>query len=191
MVSSKKSSSKAVGAHIALLRGINVGGKNMLPMKDLAEMFVAAGCSDVCTYIQSGNVAFTADAELARRIPESITEAIARRFHLSVPVVTRSAKELRRISEQNPYWSAGVDMAILHVVFLADRPSASKVAALDPKRSPPDEFSVHGRELYLRCPNGVAHTKLTNAYFDSTLATVSTVRNWNTVTKLLDLCGDA
>jgi uncharacterized protein (DUF1697 family) len=75
----------------------------------------------------------------------------------------------------------------LHVLFLADQPGAAAVASLDPDRSPPDAFVVRGREIYLRCPNGVGTTKLTNAWFDSRLATISTGRNWRTVLKLFEL----
>ena len=72
-------------------------------------------------------------------------------------------------------------------MFLADLPAASKIETLDPQRSPGDEYIVRGREIYLRLPNGVAGSKLTNAYFDSKLATTSTSRNWRTVTKLLEM----
>jgi uncharacterized protein (DUF1697 family) len=72
-------------------------------------------------------------------------------------------------------------------MFLADRPDQAKIAALDPGRSAPDEFSVLGQEIYLHLPNGMGRTKLSNAWFDSKLATVSTCRNWRTVTKLLEM----
>ena len=72
-------------------------------------------------------------------------------------------------------------------MFLADEPEKRAVAKLDAKRSPPDEFAVVGREIYMRLPSGVARTKLTNAYFDAQLATISTVRNWRTVLKLIEL----
>ncbi|HZN92159.1 MAG TPA: hypothetical protein VFB81_05620, partial [Myxococcales bacterium] len=83
------------------------------------------------------------------------------------------------------------DPDTLHVVFLADPPPPAKVAALDPARSPPDEFQVRGREIYLRCPNGFGRTKLSNAYFDSKLGTISTVRNWRTVLTLAEMAGSA
>jgi uncharacterized protein (DUF1697 family) len=76
------------------------------------------------------------------------------------------------------------------VMFLRDLPGGKECAALDPERSPPDAFVVRGREIYLFCPNGVAITKLTNAYFDSKLGTMSTGRNWRTVLKLALMCGD-
>ena len=83
----------------------------------------------------------------------------------------------------------GTNLGLLHVGFLADRPNAAWGAAFDPNRSPPDEFTLHERELYLRCPNGMASTKLTNAYFDATLRTLTTIRNWRTTLKLLELSG--
>jgi uncharacterized protein (DUF1697 family) len=75
----------------------------------------------------------------------------------------------------------------LHVMFLANAPSPENIAALDPKRCPPDEFIVRGREVYLKLPNGVARTKLSNAYFDSKLATIGTQRNWRTVKTLMEM----
>ena len=90
----------------------------------------------------------------------------------------------------NPYVEAGAEMDRLHVVFLADAPDEGQVEGLDPDRSPPDEFVVRGREVYLHCPDGMARSKLTNAWFDSQLSTVSTMRNWKTVSKLLELASD-
>lgn len=177
---------KRVGRHLALLRGINVGGRNKLPMKDLAALFTQAGCRDVRTYIQSGSVVFRAKAALAKRVPILITGAISDRFGYEVPVITRTADEISDIVGENPFLR-GTDTKELHVVFLATVPATAQVAALDPDRSPPDEFSANGREVYLRCPNGLARTKLTNDYFDSKLKTTSTTRNWKTVLKLLDL----
>ena len=170
---------------VALLRGINVGGKNILPMKALAEMFVAAGCKDVKTYIQSGNVVFrSADA---MRAAAFVRERIAAQFGLKVPMVVRSAAEMDAVVKENPFLKAGVDEAWLHVMFLADEPAAELVAKLDHGRSSPDEFEVGGREVYLHLPNGAAKTRLTNAYFDTTLKTVGTQRNWRTVITLLEM----
>lgn len=179
--------SDSAGTHIALLRGINVGGKHRLPMKDLAEIFREAGCAEVRTYIQSGNVVFRAEDALAERIPALVAEAIAERFGFAAPVVTRTAAELEDVAVSNPFLEDGADPKTLHVVFLADRPSEEQIAELDPDRSPPDEFAVRGREIYLQCPDGVARSKLTAPYFDATLGTTGTARNWRTVGKLLEL----
>ena len=176
--------------HVALLRGINVGGKNRLPMRDLAAIFSDLGCEDVRTYIQSGNVVYRAEAALARRIPDLVVRTVAKDWGFEAPVVTRSAKELHAAASHNPFLRAGIDPRALHVAFLGTRPSAARVAGLDPRRSPGDEFAVRGREIYLCLPNGVARTKLTNQYFDSTLATVSTLRNWTTVLTLCEWTGN-
>jgi uncharacterized protein (DUF1697 family) len=179
-----KKTGRGAGVHVALLRGINLGGRQ-IPMKKLAEMFGEAGCSDVKTYIQSGNVIFKA-ADAGRAIAR-IGKALSDQFRFEVPIVTRTAAELRDVAESNPYLRAGKVAAKLYVVFLANQPEKARVAALDPERSPPDEFTVRGREIYLHCPNGLGRTKLSNQYFDAKLATTSTVRNWRTVLTLLDM----
>jgi len=173
-------------SYVALLRGINVAGKNKLAMADLCEMFVAAGASDVQSYIQSGNVVFKAPVRLAERMPELITRAIKKATRYDVPVVLRSAAELGLVLACNPFLKSK-KVESLHMMFLADRPSPKAVAGLDPNRSAGDEFKVIGRDVYLCLPNGVGKTKLSNAYFDSRLSTVSTIRNWRTVQKLLEL----
>lgn len=180
-------SARAASTYVALMRGINVGGNHQLPMKRLAAMFEAEGCEDVRTYIQSGNVVFRAPARRVERIPSAIAQRILEQHGMKTPVVLRTAEELVAVAEGNPFLHPDEDTKALHVLFLADAPKPAHVAALDPGRSPPDAFSVRGREIYLRCPNGVGRTKLTNAYFDSALKTVSTGRNWNTVLKLIAL----
>ena len=176
--------------YIALLRGINVGGNNKLPMKDLAALFEKAGCSDVATYIQSGNVVFKAEASLAQRLPELMQKAILKSHKIVVPVIVRSAAELRKIAAAHPHKTPDAEHKALHVGFLAQRPSAAQVASLDPQRSPEDIFSVKGSEIYIRYSlAGLAKSKLNNQYIDSRLGTTSTLRNWNTVLKLLEMAG--
>lgn len=166
--------------YVALLRGVNVGGKNKLPMADLVRICREAGCQDVKTYIQSGNVVCRSEAperELATRIAAGI-EAQA---GLRVPVVVRTRAELAAVSS-HPL-EAEPDL----VMFLADAPGPEALARLDPARSPGDTYLVRGREVFLRCGRGLADTRLTNDYFDRTLRTTSTGRNWRTVQKLLEL----
>jgi uncharacterized protein (DUF1697 family) len=180
---------KTLPSHVALLRGINVGGKNKLPMKDLVAIFVAAGCVDVQTYIQSGNVVFSAPTAVAKRLPSNVAAAIRDLAGYRIPVVMRTVAELESVSQNNPFLKTGREPDTLHVAFLLDLPKPSHVAAIDLKRSPPDELVVRGRDIYLRLPNGVAPSKLTTAYFDATLGTTSTLRNWRTVLKLLEVAG--
>jgi uncharacterized protein (DUF1697 family) len=177
------------GTYVALLRGINVGGKNRLPMAELSAMFERAGCRDVRTYIQSGNVVFAASPKVAAQVGAQVTAAIAKQLGLKVPLVVRTAAELAAVATGNPFLVERGELAHLHVVFLAQAPTKAAGEALDPTRSPPDRFGLLGRELYLCCPNGMGRTRLTNDYLDRTLGTLSTVRNWNTVLALCELAG--
>lgn len=171
--------------HVALLRGINVGGKNKLPMKALAAMFADEACIDVRTYIQSGNVVFGASPGLAAELPARIPERIADQFGFRPPVVVRTAAQLEQVVAANPFLTDGAPEAALHVLFLAGAPDPARLAALDPDRSPPERIAAAGQEIYLHAPHGLARSKFTNDYFDRTLATISTARNWRTVTTLL------
>ncbi len=137
---------KISSRHVALLRGINVGGKNMLPMKDLVGMFVAAGCEDVTTYIQSGNVVFSTDAKVVEGLGSLISTQVQERFGLRVPVVLRKAAELKKVIRSNPFLQVGTaDELILHVAFLADKPGAGVVAGRGAGRETSDEGGVKGR----------------------------------------------
>jgi len=171
--------------HLALLRGINVGGKGKLPMKELVAIFAAAGASNIRTYIQSGNVLF--ESPLPEPVIAQVTTEIARIYGYPGRIVLRSADELMTAFQSNPFAKAGASAETLHVYFLADKPDPAATKSLDPDRSPGDSFVVRNREIYLHLPKGMARTKLTNAYFDSKLKTTSTARNWNTVGKLVEL----
>ena len=181
-------SSAATGEqmYVALLRGVNVGGKNKLPMADLRDIFAEAGCAAVETYIQSGNVVFKAALDLAERVPEIVTRCIHRRFGYETAVVVRSKEEMRQVVASNPFDTSG-DPRFLHVAFLENTPGAEAVSRLDPERSPPDAFAVRGRNVHLHYPDGVARSKLTNEYLAAQLQTVSTMRNWRTVLTLLEM----
>ena len=181
------SESNAAEPHVALLRGINVGGRNLLPMKDLVRIFEAAGAAEVRTYIQSGNVLFRARIAAARELAAEAGRQIEAECGFRVPVLLRTLPEMSAAVLGNPFLDPMVDQKALHVYFLEATPAVEAVAALDPGRSPPDRFAVRGREVYLYLPNGMAGTRLTNAWFDSRLKTFSSARNWNTTRKLLDL----
>ncbi len=173
--------------YVAFLRGLNVGGKNRIKMPELIAAFMAAGCEDVGTFIQSGNVLFRASAQTVKRVPQLVSGHLSQEFDINSPVVMRSAKALEGVVSRNPFLKPEVSTQALHVAFLAEVPQKQDAAALDPNRSPPDVFECVGQEVYLHCPNGLARSKLTNAWFDSRLKTVSTVRNWNTVLELAQL----
>jgi uncharacterized protein (DUF1697 family) len=176
---------------IALLRGINVGGKAMIPMPELKSLFASMGLEDVSTYIQSGNVVFSSPTDDAQALALAIEERIAEAFGLGTTVLLRTPAELAEIASSNPYLRREADLSKLHVVFLNAPPEADAVAELDPARSPPDEFAVQGREIYLHLPNGAGRSKLTIDYFEKRLGVRATARNWKTLTKLLELTQNA
>lgn len=169
--------------HVALLRAINLGPKNKLPMKDLAAFFTAAGAKDVRTFINSGNVLFTAPPAMIAGIDKKVREAITKRFGFEAPIVFRTGAEMTKVARGNPF----TDDAFLHVTFFADAPKKKNLALLEPKQHPSEEIVLRGRELYLQLPNGVGQTKLIASFVDKTLETFGTTRNFRTVTKLAEL----
>ena len=172
---------------VALLRGINVGGKSLVSMAELRALFSSLGFEDVATYIQSGNVVFRSPIADEDAVVAKLEREIAEAFAVSPAVLLRTPAELETIAASNPYLSRKADLSKLHVVFLDRAPPASAVAELDPERSPPDEFTLQGRELYLHLPNGAGRSKLTLDYLERVLGVRATQRNWNTLVQLLAL----
>ena len=172
---------------VALLRGINVGGRSLISMAELRSLFSSLGFQNVETYIQSGNVVFRSPTADANEVAARVEREIAGAFGVEPAVLVRTRQELEAIAEGNPYLSRDADLSKLHVVFLDRAPAASAAFELDPERSPADEFTLQGRELYLRLPNGAGRSKLTLDYFERTLGVRATARNWNTLLKVLAL----
>ena len=177
----------ATNTFVALLRGVNVGGKNLIPMAELRALLSSLGFEEVETYIQSGNVVFRSPAGDADDLSARIEREIASVFGIAPAVLLRTPTELEAIAGRNPYLGEA-NLSKLHVAFLDQSPAASVAAELDPGRSPPDEFTLSGREIYLHFPNGAGRSKLTIDYFERTLGVRATARNWNTLLKLLALC---
>jgi len=171
-----------VARRIALLRGVNVGGRTV-PMAELRDVFEQLGHGGVRTYIQSGNVVFDGKGSSAS-VRRALEQAIDERFDLDVTVLLRTPSELAKVAAESPY---GRDA---YVTFLDGVPDSKRVAALDPAPFSPDEFRVTGQEVYVRCPNGYGRTKINNAFFEKKLATRATTRNWRTVETLLEWAND-
>ena len=176
--------------HVALLRGINVGGKHPLPMASLRATLEAAGCAEVRTYIQSGNAVFRHDEADEASLRELLEAAIAETAGFAVPVVLRTAAEWEATVAANPYSAGGTDPKALHVVFLLEPPASGALDALDLDRFAPEELTVVGREVHLLLPDGIGRSKLAAALTDRKLGAVATVRNWNTVVKLQAMLAD-
>jgi len=171
---------------IALLRGVNVGGHNMIPMAELRKACAEAGFRDVATYIQSGNVVFRAAGD-AHGVADDLRGLIAERFGCDVPVVLRTVEALERVASANPFARQGVAEKELHVGFLLERPSASRLADLPEQPPGPEAFRVAGADVYLHYPQGLGTSKLTTAWLDRAFGTTITVRNWRTVNKLVEM----
>lgn len=175
---------------LALLRGINVGGRNKVPMQILRELFEGAGATEVSTYIQSGNVLFTAaGTRAATAVAERARAALEAELGVDSPMIVRSAKRMREVAAAHPLAKAGDLDKLLMVAFLSRKPKVAGVRALDPERCAPDSFEVRGSEVYLRYAKGAGRSKLTTTYLDRTLDAVSTVRNWRTVNALVERVG--
>jgi uncharacterized protein (DUF1697 family) len=172
---------------VALLRGINVGGHRKVPMAELRRSFEGLGCTEVETYLQSGNVVFETGGLRLADLAAAIEHQVAADFQVEVSVLVRTGAEMGRLERANPYRSEGADESKLHVTFLADRPKPPSVSALDEHTGTPDAFVVIGREVFLHCPGGYGTTKLTNGFFERHLGVTATTRNWRTVTKLCEL----
>lgn len=170
-------------SHIALLRGINVGN-NPLKMERLHTIFAELGFADVRTYVQSGNVLFS-----AKGTPAHLSGVIEKKLHgetrLPVSVIVKTPAQLKRIIDANPFLKdAGVDPKTLHVVFLAKAAPKAGLAALAAVESGTDRWLAAADVLYLHCPNGYGRTKLNNGALEKKLAMRATTRNWNTVKTL-------
>ena len=170
--------------YVALLRGINVGGRAKVRMQDLRELFVSLGHGDARTYIQTGNVIFTSSAAPAR-LAADIERRIADDLGLTVTVLLRTKEELAEVVAASPFAGRELDSSRVAVTFLADSPDQDRVDQLDPAAFAPEEFVVSGREVYVHCPDGFGRSKLPN--FERKLGVAATARNWKVVTALLDL----
>jgi uncharacterized protein (DUF1697 family) len=172
---------------VALLRGINVGGHNRIAMASLRELLRELGYEDVRTHLQSGNAVFATDGTRPERTGREIEGRIARDLGLEVRVVVRSRDELAEVVAANPLGEVASDPARMLVTFLSEAPARELLSGLDPADFEPDVFELRGREIYVWHPEGVRATRLSNAFWERRLRVTATARNWNTVTRLLEL----
>jgi uncharacterized protein (DUF1697 family) len=174
-----------------MLRGINVGGNKRMKMEKLRESFEALGFKRVHTFIQSGNVVFQAAKSSPASLSKKIEKRLLQDFGFSVPVVTRTAEEMRTAVENNPFLKErGVDVEKLHVMFLSESPAADALKKLEVFTVAPERSRCLGKEIYLYLPNGVAESTMMKAPLDRTLAVLATTRNWKTVNALHRICQD-
>jgi uncharacterized protein (DUF1697 family) len=188
-----------MATHVALLRGINVGGKNRVAMADLREVVADLGHADVSTYIQSGNVLFSPDPGDAdtSALAAALAEAITARLGVSAPVVVLSRDELAAAIEASPF---PAEQERVHAVLLSGAPAAEAAGKIDgalersTAKGARDELAIIGRTLYLHTPDGFGNSELAAAVLrilaSPRAGVTGTARNWAKTLKLLDLCGD-
>ncbi len=174
--------------HVALFRGINVGGHNRVPMAELRAGFESLGYGAVASIIQSGNVCFSSGDD-PTDIVAAIRSTVVERFGVDVPVLLRTAAEFDAALAAHPFAPGAVEPKLHHIMFLAD-PTTDDAAERIGDHSP-DEFAVVGREIHVCYPQGSARSTLTNALVDRRLGTISTARNLPTCEKIAAVLRDA
>lgn len=170
---------------VSLFRGINVGGHQVVRMDELKALYESLGFRDVVTYIQSGNVVCTGDDADPAQLSRQIEDAFAQKFGFQARVIVRTATELQKIIENNPFQNqpAKESNRVL-VMFLAAPPESAVQEDLHKAYAGPEEIHIVGQEVYIYYPNGMGRSKLSHTLIEKKLKTVGTGRNWNTVLQL-------
>ena len=169
---------------VGLLRGVNVGGSNRLPMAELRASVESLGYDDAATYIQSGNVVFRSDDD-ELTIVDRLRGVLADRHGLTVPVVVRTAAQLADVVGRHPFDEGATEPKFLHVAFLDRVPEPAAVDGLEPDAWAPDRWAVDGRELFLAYPSGSGRSKMTIDRFERPWGVSATARNLNTIAMLV------
>ena len=174
---------------IALLRGINVGGKRKILMADLKLLFNNIGFTNTQTYIQSGNVIFNALNKLTNiEIADKIEKGILSKYGFVVPVIVRTVAELEQTIKNNLFYQEEkIALNQLYLTFLKEKPLEENSLKVGLYNSPSDKFVIKGKDIFIFCEGKYHQSKLTNNFFESKLKISGTTRNWKTVLKLFEL----
>jgi uncharacterized protein (DUF1697 family) len=174
--------------YIAILRGINVGGKRMIKMDALKQLFLSLGFSNIETYIQSGNVIFKSKKLKEDKLASIISEAIKNVFTYDVPTIVKNVDEIKQILSTNPFVKDNNKLVdFLHVTFLDATPTKENIESVTKLQFGDDSFSIIDNAVYLYCPNGYSNSKLTNSFLENKLKVTATTRNWKTCNELLGI----
>ncbi len=171
---------------IVLLRGINVGGNNIIKMADLKQLLTTAGYSHVRTYIQSGNIAFESEVSEPSAICEHVTQCIKDSHDFAPKTLAISLETVTNIIANNPYTDAESTPKELHVFFLKSPAIDAKIEVLDALKTESERFTITNQAAYLHLPDGVWKSKLAT-HLERHLGVAATARNWRSVNKLLEL----
>jgi len=172
--------------HVALLRGINLGANRRVAMGDLRELLARHGYEDVRTHLQSGNVILSAGVAPAT-LERDLARLIADGLGVQAPVIVRTRDELAEVVERNPLAGVADDPKRYQVSFLSAEPAREVVRALEGADVEPERIAISGREIYVWHAGGIQRSPAAKLVTDARLGVTATARNWNTVTKLLEL----
>jgi uncharacterized protein (DUF1697 family) len=173
---------------ISMLRGVNVGGHNKIKMDALRALYESLKLRNAQTYVQSGNVIFKTDERDIARLTKRIEDGIERKFGFRPDVIVRTAAEMRDVIARNPFAKRrGIEPGKLLVSFLASDPGEEAREKVRQMKCDPEELRIEERELYIYFPNGSGRSKLSLAKLEKVLKTPITGRNWNSVTKMLEM----
>jgi uncharacterized protein (DUF1697 family) len=173
---------------VSMLRGVNVGGHHQIKMEALRTLYESLGLRNAQTYIQSGNVIFKSKERDLIPLAKRIENGIERSFGFRPGVMVRTSSDLRAVIARNPFATRpGIDPRKLIVTFLASAPAVEARDQILRTKLDAEELRIDGRELYIYFPNGMGRSKLSPALIEKTLKTSGTGRNWNTVTRLLEI----
>ena len=179
-----------VSVHIALVRGINVGGHASVAMADLRELIAALGYREVRTLLQSGNAVFSGGTRAGAALETQLEKEILKQLGLHTAFLVRSTDELADVVARNPLPNeAKHDPGHLLVMFLKATPAAHAVEALQAAVRGPEVIRAGAQHLYISYPDGIGRSKLTGTSIEKKLGTIGTARNWNTVLKIAALAG--
>ena len=174
--------------HLALLRGINVSGHNMIKMEALKTTLEAIGFQNVQTYIQSGNVFVTTEEENAAAVGFKIKQEIFKVFGHEVPVVVIGSADLEACFKNNPFLKEkDIDTKKLYVAFILTTLQSTSMNDLKISQFKPDEASIDGNKIFIKYAVGAGKTRFDQKYIEKKLNVTATIRNWNTVTQLLKM----
>jgi uncharacterized protein (DUF1697 family) len=172
--------------YIALFRGINVGGNNMLSMRDLVAALEDAGCQDVATYIRSGNAVFGSEETDASLLSGRIRATIVERHGFEPQVLVLGAEEMEKAIRSNPFPEAESEPKTLHLYFLASSPERPDLEGLEGIKSDRERFILGDNVFFLHAPDGMGRSRLA-ANVEKLLGVPATARNWRTVRKVMDM----
>lgn len=174
--------------HLALLRGINVSGHNMIKMEVLKTTLEKIGFQNVQTYIQSGNVFIDSDEESAAKVGFIIKQEIFKAFGHDVPTIVLGIEDLKKCFLNNPFLKEKeLDLKKIYVAFVSKELRPENINDLKISQFKPDEAQIDGTRIFIKYAVGAGKTRLDQKYIEKKLSLTATIRNWNTVTQLLKM----